>query len=63
MLKIAQSFFSDGNLSDALDRFLKILHLFEETLMPPFKDYALCQDHIRMCLVALGEDVVIAGVS
>lgn len=63
MLKIAQSFFSEGNLADALDRFLKVLNLLEETLMPPFKDYALCQDNIRMCLVALGEDVVVAGVS
>ncbi|KAJ1520536.1 hypothetical protein ONE63_003655 [Megalurothrips usitatus] len=63
LMKIAQSFLSEGNLADALDRFLKILSLLEETLVPPFKDYTLCQDNIRMCLVALGEDVVVAGTS
>lgn len=62
-MKIAQSFLAEGKLVDALDRFLKILKLLEETLVPPFKDYALCQDKVRMCLVALGEDIVISGVS
>lgn len=63
MLRIAQSFLSEGNLSDALDRFLKILSLLEETLVPPFRDYTLCQDKIRICMVALGEDVIMSGVS
>ncbi|KAE8747181.1 hypothetical protein FOCC_FOCC006179 [Frankliniella occidentalis] len=63
MLKIAQSLLSEGNLTDALDRFLKILSLLEDTLVPPFKDYTLCQDKIRMCMVALGEDVIVSGTS
>lgn len=54
MFRVGNSLLESGDYSKALSKFLKILSLLDETLVPPFRDYHLCQQAIRSCLIRLG---------
>ncbi|KAJ8682719.1 hypothetical protein QAD02_018511 [Eretmocerus hayati] len=43
-----------GNHEEALKAYLQILKILDETLALPIKDYHICQDGIRTCMLALG---------
>lgn len=43
-----------GNHDDALKSFLEILKILDETLALPMRDYHLCQQGVRQCMLASG---------
>jgi len=58
MLRLAQASLSEGNAAEALERFLAVLNLLAANLVAPFRDWSLCQQQIRTCMVALGNIAV-----
>lgn len=54
LFKVASRDLNEGNYKKALDSYLKILKLLDETLALPIKDYHLCQQFVRLCMLALG---------
>lgn len=42
------------NVDGALKMFIKILNMLDENLAPPFRDYHVCQQEIRKCMLNLG---------
>ncbi|KAG8042606.1 hypothetical protein G9C98_005240 [Cotesia typhae] len=59
LFKIASRHLEDGENSEALDTYLKILKIFDETLAHPIKDYYLCQQGVRLTMLPLGNTAVI----
>ncbi|XP_067007502.1 SET and MYND domain-containing protein 4 [Anabrus simplex] len=58
MFKAAKYMMERKDISHALPKFLEILTLLDETLAPPFRDYHLCQQAIRRCMLCLGNTSV-----
>lgn len=54
IFKIASRYLEQGNHREALKNYLKILKLLDETLALPIKDYHLCQQGVRLCMLPLG---------
>ncbi|XP_011498185.1 PREDICTED: SET and MYND domain-containing protein 4 [Ceratosolen solmsi marchali] len=54
LYKMATNNIKSGNHKDALNQYLKILNILDETLALPMKDYHICQQGIRQCMLALG---------
>lgn len=54
IFKVASRNLEEGNHQEALKSYLKILKLLDETLALPIKDYHLCQQGVRLCMLALG---------
>ncbi|XP_058791695.1 SET and MYND domain-containing protein 4 isoform X2 [Phymastichus coffea] len=48
-----------GNHEAALKSFLEILKILDETLALPVKDYHLCQQNIRLCMLAYGNSAFV----
>jgi hypothetical protein len=47
--------FDCGEIADALETYLDILKTLEKFLgFPPIKDYVLCQQSARRCMLSLG---------
>lgn len=40
--------------SKALLKYLEMLKIMDETLAPPFRDYHLCQQGVRRCMLEFG---------
>ncbi|XP_044596476.1 SET and MYND domain-containing protein 4-like [Cotesia glomerata] len=59
LFKVASRYLEDGENSEALDTYLKILKIFDETLAHPIKDYYLCQQGVRLIMLSLGNTAVI----
>ncbi|KAK0179502.1 hypothetical protein PV327_005248 [Microctonus hyperodae] len=57
LFKIASAHLEEGENSDALKTYLKILKILDETLALPIKDYHLCQQGIRLTILVLGNTV------
>lgn len=57
--KNAMKNFEAGNHEDALKSFLEILKILDETLALPVRDYHLCQQSIRSCMLAYGNSALI----
>ena len=43
-----------GNHEEALKAYLEILKILDDTLALPQKDYHLCQQGVRQCMLAYG---------
>lgn len=43
----------NGDYQKALPKFLSLLTLLNKHLVPPFKDYHLCQEAAKKCILAL----------
>lgn len=54
MFQTATQLMDEGKVRQALDKYIKILNLLDNTLAPPFKDFHLCQQAIRHCMLSLG---------
>lgn len=44
----------EGKVRQALDKYTEILGLLDSILAPPFKDFHLCQQAIRHCMLSFG---------
>nr|CAD7438443.1 unnamed protein product [Timema bartmani] len=62
-LQVASSLAEKGRVSEALSKFLDILSVLDKTLVPPFRDYHLCQQSVRTCMLKLGNLGTLAGAS
>lgn len=49
-----------GDHEEALKSYLSILKILDETLALPIRDYHLCQQRIRHCMLALGNSSMIS---
>ncbi|XP_035734855.1 SET and MYND domain-containing protein 4-like [Vespa mandarinia] len=54
LFKMASRHLECGEYEQALRTYLKILILLDETLSLPIRDYHLCQQGVRLCMLALG---------
>ncbi|XP_011314323.1 SET and MYND domain-containing protein 4 [Fopius arisanus] len=54
LFKLASRQLEDGEHNKALKTYLDILKLFDETLALPIRDYHLCQQGVRLCMLPLG---------
>ncbi|XP_063244730.1 SET and MYND domain-containing protein 4 isoform X5 [Bacillus rossius redtenbacheri] len=54
MFRAAGRLLEGGQTTAALVKFLQVLQLLDETLAPPFRDYHLCQQSVRRCMLSLG---------
>lgn len=52
--KSGKNLMESSEYKKALAKFLEELNLYDGTLAPPFKDYHLCQQNIRRCLLTFG---------
>ncbi|RZF40765.1 hypothetical protein LSTR_LSTR011282 [Laodelphax striatellus] len=59
VFRVARTVMLAGDTSRALAKFIELLKMLEETLTPPFKDFHLCQQASRTCMLALGNCHVI----
>ncbi|XP_075232521.1 protein-lysine N-methyltransferase SMYD4-like [Lycorma delicatula] len=54
MFRVAHSFMIEGDINKALIKFIELLQMLDETLAPPFKDFHLCQQAARICMLTFG---------
>ncbi|XP_031850428.2 protein-lysine N-methyltransferase SMYD4 [Nomia melanderi] len=59
LFKMALKRLNEGNHADALETYLKILKLLDERLALPIKDYHICQQGARLCMLSLGNSAYI----
>lgn len=50
----AKQLMDECNYKKALPEFIALLSLLHKYLVPPFKDYHLCQQAIRQCILSFG---------
>ncbi|KAF6205866.1 hypothetical protein GE061_020040 [Apolygus lucorum] len=54
LFRLGESFLQGGEIHKALRKFLELQSLLSNTLVPPFRDFYLCQQNVRNCIMALG---------
>jgi hypothetical protein len=54
MFQTAKQLMDEGKVRQALDKYIKIFNLLDNTLAPPFRDFNLCQQAIRHCMQSFG---------
>ncbi|BES93949.1 set and mynd domain-containing protein [Nesidiocoris tenuis] len=54
LFRLGESYLKSGDIAKALEKFLELQSLLSDTLVPPFRDFYLCQQNVRNCLMALG---------
>lgn len=54
LFRVASTNLEDGEHVKALSSYLKILKLLDETLALPIRDYHICQQGVRLCMLSLG---------
>nr|XP_050866692.1 SET and MYND domain-containing protein 4-like [Vespula vulgaris] len=59
LFKMASRHLECGEHEQALGAYLKMLILLDETLSLPIRDYHLCQQGVRLCMLALGNTATI----
>ncbi|KAK2584344.1 hypothetical protein KPH14_006734 [Odynerus spinipes] len=59
LFKVASRHLESGQHNQALATYVKILKLLDETLSLPIRDYHLCQQGVRLCMLALGNTAMI----
>lgn len=47
-----------NQIQHAIPIFLRLLQLLEEILVPPFKDYYVCQEKLRTCFLMMGNYIM-----
>lgn len=50
----------EEEVRQALDKYIEILLLLDNTLAPPFKDFHLCQQAIRHCMLSFGNTSIVS---
>lgn len=59
MMATAGRLLDNGEVDPALRKYITILEKMHETCVPPFKDYILCQQKIRNCLLEYGNRCIV----
>lgn len=59
MNRTAERLHRAGNVDEAVRKYIEILKLMSDNLVPPFRDYVLCQQNIRDCLLEYGNRFVV----
>lgn len=54
LFKKGERFMKNQLYNDALQIFIRIMHLLDLTLAPPYKDFCICQQKIRSCMLTFG---------
>ncbi|KAJ8898495.1 hypothetical protein PR048_003855 [Dryococelus australis] len=54
LFQAASRLMEGGQAPAALVKFLEVLRLLDEALVPPFRDYYLCQQSVRCCMLTFG---------
>ena len=57
--QVASKCLEDGRYNKALKVYLEILKLLDETLALPVKDYHICQQGVRLCLLTKGNTSIL----
>ncbi|XP_014249101.1 SET and MYND domain-containing protein 4-like [Cimex lectularius] len=52
--KVAESFSMEGSIEKAMAKFIELNKMLSEVLVPPFKDYYVCQQSLKYCFMCLG---------
>lgn len=58
LFRLGESLMLTGEIEKALAKFLELYELLAVNLVPPFRDYYLCQQRLRSCFLALGNTSV-----
>lgn len=59
MFQTATQLMDEGKVKQALDKYIKILDLLDNILAPPFRDFHLCQQAIRRCMLWFGNKSIV----
>lgn len=59
MMATAGRLLDNGEVDNALRKYIAILEKMHDTCVPPFKDYILCQQKIRDCLLEYGNRYIV----
>ncbi|XP_059610965.1 SET and MYND domain-containing protein 4 [Phlebotomus argentipes] len=59
MNRTAERLHRGGSVDEAVRKYIEILKLMSDVLVPPFRDYVLCQQNIRDCLLEYGNRFVV----
>ncbi|XP_015599275.1 SET and MYND domain-containing protein 4 [Cephus cinctus] len=59
LFKIASRNLEEGKHDQALKAYLEILKLLDENLALPIRDYHLCQQGVRLCLLTMGNTATV----
>lgn len=59
LFKVASTHLEESRNEQALKAYLEILKLLDETLALPIRDYHICQQGVRLCILALGNKAFI----
>ena len=59
LYKNATKNLEEGNHEEALKILLEILKILDENLALPVKDYHMCQQGLRQCMLALGNSTLV----
>lgn len=54
LFKMATRLHENGDLKAAMTKYLEMINLFDDNLVPPFRDYNLAQQGVRSCVLAFG---------
>uniref|UniRef100_A0A1B0CSA0 Protein-lysine N-methyltransferase SMYD4 n=1 Tax=Lutzomyia longipalpis TaxID=7200 RepID=A0A1B0CSA0_LUTLO len=57
MNRTAERLHNSGSVDEAVRKYIEILKTMSDVLVPPFRDYVLCQQNIRNCLLQYGNRV------
>jgi len=59
MFQTATQLMDEGKVRQALDKYIMILDLLDNTLAPPFRGFHLCQQAIRHCMLSFGNKSIV----
>ena len=59
LFRLASQNLEEGRHEQALKSYLEILKLLDDNLALPVKDYHICQQGVRLCLLTFGNIAVI----
>lgn len=59
LFKVASTHLEESRNEQALKAYLEVLKLLDETLALPIRDYHICQQGVRLCVLALGNKAFI----
>ncbi len=60
LYKTGTKYSEAGKHQEALKSYLTTLNILDETLALPMRDYHLCQQGVRLCMLALGNSSIIS---
>lgn len=59
IFRTANRHLENTEISQALLKYVEMLNIMDESLAPPFKDFHLCQQGIRRCMIEVGNRFIL----